>query len=62
MNGLGRAAQPLAAELERHGIRVLMVERTVISPWGVVQIRKYTPAFICRIYLRTLIKKGRGVK
>lgn len=57
MNALGKAAQPLVPQLEQYGIRVIMSQGTVISPMGIVVFRRFTPAFICRLYLKYLIRK-----
>lgn len=60
MNGLGRAAQTLIPELERHNISVYMSDYRVewITPQGSfeLELKRWLPAWWYRRQLRKLIK------
>ena len=60
MNSLGRAAQSLILELERHNISVYMIDYRVewITPQGswTMEFKRWLPAWWYRRQLRKLIK------
>lgn len=58
-NALGRAAQPLVADLEKHGISVYMTDWRIEWRGFVIQLQPHTPRVVCRAKLNKLIKAAR---